>query len=122
MYLVACVCPDQSFLALCHQHRVAVLSMLLKVNSNSNHCLPPASTIVRHTRATAAALPLEFEVSGRRTSKFTSYFLPAQVRLWNDFLYTVFENGKLDGFYRVQFRPRILLSFSVAQVLVGLRM
>ena len=53
--------------ALCHQRRVAGLSMLYKVNSNSNHCLfielPSASTRVRHTRAAAVAYLLEFEGS-----------------------------------------------------------
>ena len=38
MYSVARLCPDQSFL-LCHRRHVAGLSMLYKVNSNSNHCL-----------------------------------------------------------------------------------
>ena len=60
-------CPDQSFLPLCHRRRVAGLSILYKVNSNSNHCLfselPSASIKVWHTRAAAAAHPLEFEVS-----------------------------------------------------------
>ena len=56
---VARLCPDQNFLSLSCQHRVAWLSMLYKVNSNSNHCLfselPSASTRIRHTRAAAAA-------------------------------------------------------------------
>ena len=47
VYSVARLCPDRSFL-LCHRRRVAVHSMLYKVNSNSNHCLfselPSAST------------------------------------------------------------------------------
>ena len=37
VYSVARLCPDQNFLSLCHRSRVAVLSMLYKVNSNSNH-------------------------------------------------------------------------------------
>ena len=52
VYSVARLCPDHSFLSLCHWRRVAGLSMLYKVNSNSNHCLfselPSASTRVRH--------------------------------------------------------------------------
>ena len=32
-------CPDQSFLSLCHRCRASRLTMLNKVNSNSNHCL-----------------------------------------------------------------------------------
>ena len=67
VYSVARLCPDQSFLSLCHRRRVTGLSMLYKVNSNSNHCLfselPSASTRVLYTRAAAAAHPLEFEVS-----------------------------------------------------------
>ena len=35
--LVARLGPDQSFLSLCHGRRVALLSMLYNVNSNSNH-------------------------------------------------------------------------------------
>ena len=88
MYSVARLCLNQSFLSLCHRRRVAGLSMLYKVISNSNRCLlselPSASTRVRHTLAEAAAHSLEFEVSRCRTSLFARSFLPAQVRLWND--------------------------------------
>ena len=38
MCSVARLCPDQSFLLLCHLRRVAVLNILYKVNSNSNDC------------------------------------------------------------------------------------
>ena len=73
-YSVARLCSDQSFWSLCHRRRVARLSMLYKVNSNSNHCLinelPSASTRVRHTRAAAAAHLIEFVVSRCRTSQF----------------------------------------------------
>ena len=76
--------------------------MLYKVNLGSNHCLfselPSASTRVRHTRAATAADSLEFEVSRCRTSQFARSFLPVQVRLWNDFPYTVFDIGTLAGF------------------------
>ena len=48
MHSVARLCPDQSFLSLCHRRNVVELSMLYKVNSNLNHCLfselPSAST------------------------------------------------------------------------------
>ena len=77
-------CPDQCLLSLCHRRRVAGLSTLHKVNSNSYHCLfselPSSSTRVRHTRAAAAAHPFQFEVSRCRTSQFSWSFLPAQVR------------------------------------------
>ena len=33
-----------------------------------------------------------------RTSKFSRSFRPAQVLLWNDLPYTVFDTGTLDGF------------------------
>ena len=53
VYLVARLCPVQSFLLLCHRRRVSGLGMMYKVNSNSNHFLfgelPSASTRVRHT-------------------------------------------------------------------------
>ena len=49
VYSVARLCPDKSFLSLCHRRRVAWLSMSYTVNSNSNDCLsselPSASTI-----------------------------------------------------------------------------
>ena len=87
MYSVVRLCPDQSFLSLCHRLRVAGLSMLNKVNSNSNKCLfselPSASSRVRHThtQAVAAAHPLEFEVSRCRTSQFARSSLSAQVQM-----------------------------------------
>ena len=82
-YSVARLCPDQRFLSLCDRRCVAGLSILLKVNLNSNHCLfsefPSASTRFRHSRAAAAARPLKFEVSRCRTFQFARSFLPAQV-------------------------------------------
>ena len=79
VYSVARLCLDHTFLSWCHRHRVAALCMLYKVNSNSNHCLfgelPSASVRVQHTRAAAAAHPLEFKVSRCRTSQFAKCFL-----------------------------------------------
>ena len=102
VHSVAMLCADQSNLSLWHRRRVAGLTILYKVNSNSNHCLfselPTASCWVRHTQAAAAALPLEFEVAKCRTSQFSSCFLPAPVRMWNDLPYIVFDTGTLDGF------------------------
>ena len=67
VFSVARLCPDQTFLSLCHRRHVVALCMLYKVNSYSNHCLfselPSASVIVRHTRAAATAHPLELEAS-----------------------------------------------------------
>ena len=67
VYAVARLCPDQTFLSLCHRRHIDAQCMLHKVNSNSNHCLfselLSASVRVRHTRAKAAAHPLDFEVS-----------------------------------------------------------
>ena len=129
VYSVARLCPDQNFLSLSHRCRVAGLSMLYMVNSNSNHSLfselPSASTRVRHTQAAAAAHPLEFEVSSCRTSQFARSYLPAQVGLWNDLPYTVFDTGTLYGFKgavnRWLFPELFFLHFSVAQMLVALR-
>ena len=43
------LCPDKSFMSLCHLRRVAGLTMLCKVNWKSNHCLfselPSASNV-----------------------------------------------------------------------------
>ena len=36
---IARLCPDQTFLSLCHLRLVAALCMLYKVTSKSNHCL-----------------------------------------------------------------------------------
>ena len=88
------LCPDQSFFLFYHRRDVAGLSMLNKVNSNSNHCLfserPSVSTRVRLSQA---AHPLEFEALRCRTFQFARYFLPAQVLMWNDLPYTVFNTG-----------------------------
>ena len=93
---------DQSHLSLCHQRRVAGLGMLYKVNSNYNQCLfselPSAFSGVRKIQAAGAAHPFECEVSRRRIFQFARCFLPAQVRMWNDLNYTVFDTGTLDGF------------------------
>ena len=101
-YSLARHCPDETFLSLCHRRHVAALCVLDKVNSNQNHCLfselPSASVRVRHTRAAAAAHPLELEVSRCGTSKFARCFLQAETRVWNDLTYTVFNTGTLDGF------------------------
>ena len=56
-----------------------------------------AFTRVRHARAAAAAHPLEFEVSRYRTFKFARGFLPAQVLMWNDLPYTVFDTMQWMG-------------------------
>ena len=121
------LCPDQCFL-LCHRRRVAGLSMLYKVNSNSNHCLfselLSASTRVRHTRAAAAVNPLEVEVSRYITSQFARCLVLAQVRMWNYLPHTVFDTGTQDRFWAavtVGCIPELCLQFSVAQVLMGLR-
>ena len=105
MYSVARLSPDQGFLSLRHRRRVAGFRVLLKVNSNSIHCLfselASASTRVRHTRTAATAHPLVFEVSRCRTSQFARPFLPAQFRMWNeshDLPYNVFDTETLDGF------------------------
>ena len=98
------------------------------VNFNFNHFLlsevPSDSTRVRHTRAAAAVHPLEFEISRCRTSQFARSFMPDQVRMWNDLPYTLFDTRTLDGFKGTVNRwllPRVLFTFSVAQVLVELR-
>ena len=97
------MCSDQRFLSLCHRRHVAGLCMLCNVNSNSNKCLfsklPSVSSRVRYFRSATAAHPLEFEVSRCRTSQFARCFLPAQVRMWNDLPYFVFDTGTLNGLW-----------------------
>ena len=108
---VARLCPDQTFLSLCHRRHVAALCLLYKVNSNSRHglfselsiCFCKSSTF----RAVAAAHPLEFEVSRCRPSQFARCRQhgrqhddqsPAATGLRNDLPYTVFDTGTIDGF------------------------
>ena len=117
VYSVVRLCPDQTVLSLCHWRHFAALFTLYTVNSNSNHWLfselPSASVRVWHTRAAAAAHPLDFVVSRSRTSQFAMCFLPAQTRVWNDLPYTVFDAGTLDGFKGAVNRwlfPRVCLS------------
>ena len=54
VYSVGRLCPDKSFLSLCHRRRVAGLKMLYKVNSNCNYCLfsqlPSASMLEFESR------------------------------------------------------------------------
>ena len=128
LYSVDILCHDQSFLSLCHRRRVVGLSMLYKVNANSNHCLfseiPSASTRVRHTRAAAAAHPLEFEVSRCRTSHLRG------VSCWPRFECGMTLNilcltpaccmGSRAQSTVGCFIEFCVLQFSVAQVLVGL--
>ena len=128
VYSVVRLCSNRSFLSLCHRRRIAGLSMLYKVNANSNHCLlielASASSRVRYTQAAAAAHPFEFEVSMCRTSQFARCFLPAKVRMCNDLPYTVLTPECWMG-SRMQstvgcFPEFCFLQFSVAQALVAL--
>ena len=83
------LCLDQSFLSLCHPRHIAAMCMLYKVNWNWKHCLfcdvPCASLRAQHTRGSAAANPLKFEVIRWRTIQFLWCFLPAQTRVWITF-------------------------------------
>ena len=87
VYSVARLCPDQSFLSLCHRRRVAGLCMLYKVNSNSTHCLftelPSASTRVRHTELRPQLIHWSLKYQGVERPNLLG-FLPAQVGMWND--------------------------------------
>ena len=117
--------PDQAFFSLCHRRHVAALSIFYKVNPNSNHCLfselPSASVRIRHALAAAPAHPLEDEVALWGTSQFARCFLPAQIRVWNDLPFTVFDTGMLDGFREqsiVRCFPEFVFQFSILPVLV----
>ena len=108
--------PDQTFLSLCHRRHV---------NSNTNHCLfseiPSDSVRVRHTRAAAAAHPVEFEVSRCRTSQFATCFLPAQTRV-QTFFALCLTPERLMGLREhsiVGCFPEFVFQFSVVQVLYG---
>ena len=98
MYSVARLCPDQSFLSLSYRRYVAGLSMLSKVNSNSNHCL-------------FSVLLLEFDISELRPQlihwslKYQGVERPKlqglSCRLWFECgmtFPTVFDTGTEDGF------------------------
>ena len=110
--------------------RVARLRMLYKVNANSNHSLfcelPSAPSRVRQTWAAAAVRPLEIELSRCRISQFERCLLPAQVRIWNDFPYTLCLTPEhwMGSMVRSTvgcFPELCFLQFSLAQVIVGLR-
>ena len=54
-------------------------------------------------------------VSRGGTSQFVSCFLPAQVRMWNDLPYTVFDTVMFDGFNEAVNRwllPKVAVFFS----------
>ena len=98
--------------------------------ANSHHCVSSelkfASSRVRISGAVAAANPLEFGVARCRTSQFARYFLPVQVRMWNDQFPTLYLTPERWMGPRVQstvgcFPELCVLQFTVAQVLVGLR-
>ena len=84
-FVDTCVTSFSKSLSIVLRCRDQLLSMLHKVNSNSNHCLlselPSAYTRVRHTLAATTAHRLVFEVSRCRTSQFARYFLTAQDRI-----------------------------------------
>ena len=117
-YTVAGSCPDQSFLSLCHQRRVAGLSMLFKVHSNNNHCLfsefPSASTRVRYTLAAAAAHQWNLKYQGVEGPHFLCLSCRLGFECGMTFpIYTVFDTGKLDGFKGALNRwllPRVVFS------------
>ena len=131
VYSVARLCPDRSFWSgRCVINIVWLgLDILYKVNSNSNNFqfseFPSASTRVRHTGAEAAAHPLEFEVASSRTSQFAIYRnILLAPSLHCDLPYTVFDTGtmgRIKGAVNRWLIPWFVISFSVAQVLVGLR-
>ena len=105
VYSVTRLCPDQSFLSLCHRRRVTWLSMLYKANSNWNHCLfselLSAFTRSQYTPAATAARLVEFEVSRCGTSQFARCFQPAQFECGITFFsYTVFDTETLDRLNR----------------------
>ena len=130
VYSVARLGPDQSFLSLCHRRRVACChTTFYKVNTKLIRTLITVCSASfnlltqKYEIPEPAANPLEFEVSRYRTSKFARSFLSAQVRMWN-FPYTIFDTGTLNGFKGAVNRwllPRVVFSFSVPQMLVGLR-
>ena len=108
VYSVARLCIDQ-FLVVVSSTLFGGLSTLYTVNSKSNQFLfklPSVSNNYIHYTTMVidipdlwpAAHPLEFVVLRCITSKFGRSFLPAQVWMWNDLSYTVFDTGKLDGF------------------------
>ena len=101
---MARLCPDLTLLSLCHRRHVAALCMLYNVKSYMNNCLfielPSGSVSVRHSRAAAAAHPLEFEESRCTTSQFAKVFpaCPDSCVACPDIPCTVFDTGTLDGF------------------------
>ena len=63
VYLVGKLCPDQTFLSLCHRRHAAAQCMLYKINSNSNHCCPLSFHLLLSEFDIPELHPIEFEVS-----------------------------------------------------------
>ena len=127
MYSVARLCPDHSFLSLHHRCRLAGLSILYKINANSNHCLfselPSTSTRVRHTELGPQLIHWNLKCQSVEPPYLKRCFMPAQVQMWNDLPYTVLGTGTLDDSREQStvgcFPELCFLQFSVVQVLAG---
>ena len=129
MYSVARLCPDQSFLSLHHRCRLAGLSILYKVNANSNRCLfselPSTSTRVRHPGLRPQLIHWNLKCQRVEPPNFKRRFMPAHVQMWNDLPYTVLGTERWMSSREQStvgcFPELCFLQFSVVQVLVGLR-
>ena len=129
VYSVARLCHDQSLLSLYHRLCVAELSMLYKVNANSNHCLfnelSSDSTRVRHTELRPQLIHWNLKYQGEETPNLQG------VSCWPRFECGItFPTLRLTPECwmgsRVQltvgcFPELCFIQFSVAQVLVWLR-
>ena len=102
VYTVARLCPDQDSLSLYHQRNIVGLSLLFKINSCSDHYLfselPTALLEFVITELRPQLIHWSSKYQGVEHPNFARCFLPAQVRIWNDLPYTVFDTEKLDVF------------------------
>ena len=93
VYSMARLCPDQSFLVLCHRRRVAGLSMLYRVNSTRITLFSglPSAVTVRHT--------LDWSLKYQRVERPNSQGVSCRPRFECGMIFpTMFDTDTLDGF------------------------
>ena len=97
MRSVARLCPDQSFLSLCHRRRAARMCMMYTVRTHSHGWFIVCSESC-HLLLPEFNIPHPIKFGPSKPQKFVRCFLPAQGRMYNNVPYTGFHTGTLDGF------------------------
>ena len=100
VYSVARLCPYHSFLSLCHDVvwlGLVCCTRLIRtlITGCASFHLPLLEFDILELRPQLIRWSLKYQVG---KSQFARLFLPAQVRIWNDLPYAVFDTGTLEGF------------------------